>query len=356
MLEAANRQTGVRLIQAIRRLRVMAGETDAAAMLTGAGIDGELASLGPLIGLTRLAKGEISRDEFVRAFGHRGPHEFEISRPRPGEDPGWVEAQLAGLRGLHTDAEALLARQENARQQAWARFAERHPRRVDGMRAAVRRRNAIARDREATRSEIMRALWVLRAFALRAGELTGHGDDVFYLSLDELLDLLRADAAGLQRVPVRRATYDRYAALPPYPAWIVGHFDPVRWAADADRRTDLYDARSREVPVDGIVTGFPGAPGVVEATARVIADPGQGDRLRPGEILVTTRTNVGWTPMFPRAAAIVTDIGAPLSHAAIVARELGIPAVIGTGNATMRVRDGERLRVDGERGTVERLG
>ncbi|WP_248783909.1 PEP-utilizing enzyme [Actinoalloteichus caeruleus] len=69
-------------------------------------------------------------------------------------------------------------------------------------------------------------------------------------------------------------------------------------------------------------------------------------------MLVTTATNVGWTPLFPRAAAVVTDVGAPLSHAAIVARELGIPAVVGIGNATMRIRTGDRLRVHGERGEV----
>ena len=224
------------------------------------------------------------------------------------------------------------------------------------MRERVRRWGAVVRDREAARSETVRAFWVLRAFVLRAGALTGRGDDVFYLYLDELLDLLRGNPAGLARVPVRRATYERYAALPPYPALIVGHFDPVRWAADPHRRSDLYDARGDTVPISDTVTGFPGAPGVVEGTARVIARPEDGDRLRPGEILVTTLTNVGWTPIFPRAAAVVTDIGAPLSHASIVARELGIPAVVGTGNATMRLHDGDHIRVDGERGTVERRG
>ena len=82
------------------------------------------------------------------------------------------------------------------------------------------------------------------------------------------------------------------------------------------------------------MTGLPRRGRVVEGVARVIADPEDGDRLQPGEILVTTVTNVGWTPLFPRAAAVVTDVGAPLSHAAIVARELGIPAVVG-----MRQRD-----------------
>ena len=68
---------------------------------------------------------------------------------------------------------------------------------------------------------------------------------------------------------------------------------------------------------------------------------------------MTTVTNVGWTPLFPRAAAVVTDVGAPLSHAAIVARELGIPAVVGCGNATMSLKTGDTVRVDGGRGVVE---
>jgi pyruvate,water dikinase len=80
-----------------------------------------------------------------------------------------------------------------------------------------------------------------------------------------------------------------------------------------------------------------------------------GHQLRPGEILVTVTTNVGWTPLFPRAAAVVTDIGGSLSHAAIVARELGIPAVVGCGDATLRLNTGDRVRVDGGHGTVDIL-
>ncbi|MEU5860403.1 PEP/pyruvate-binding domain-containing protein [Nonomuraea sp. NPDC047529] len=355
MLEAAGRQGGATLVWTRDRLRRLMGEVDAEAMLTGVNADGELASLGPVLGLGRLARGEISREEFALAYGHRGPHEFEVSRPRPGEDPAWIDAQLTGLRDLRAGTEALLARQEKARQEAWARFAARHPGKEAKMRARVRRWNAVVRDRENARSENMRAFWVLRAFVVRAGELTGHGDDLFHLYLEEILDVLRGDPSALERVPVRRATHDLYAALPPYPTVIVGRFDPVRWAADPGRRADVYDARGFDVPVSDTVTGFPGAPGVVEGVARVIAGPEDGDRLKPGEILVTTLTNVGWTPMFPRAAAVVTDMGAPLSHASIVARELGIPAVVGTGNATMRLRDGDRVRVDGERGTVELL-
>ncbi|MEV4802077.1 PEP/pyruvate-binding domain-containing protein [Nonomuraea sp. NPDC049421] len=355
MLEAAGRQGGATLVMTRHRLYRLVGEIDAEAMLTGVNADGELASMGLLTGLSRLAAGEIGRDEFARAYGHRGPHEFEVSMPRPGEDSAWIDAQLAGVGDLRAGTEQLLERQRAARDEAWARFARRHPRKEAAMRARVRRWNAVVRDREAARSESVRAFWVLRAFTVRAGELTGAGDDAFFLHLDELLRLLRGDRSVLEKVPARRATHERYAALPPYPVLIVGAFDPVRWAADPARRADLYDARGPATPVSDTVTGFPGAPGVVEGVARVLAGPEDGDRLKPGEILVTTLTNVGWTPMFPRAAAVVTDMGAPLSHASIVARELGIPAVVGTGNATMRLRDGDRIRVDGERGTVELL-
>jgi pyruvate,water dikinase len=88
---------------------------------------------------------------------------------------------------------------------------------------------------------------------------------------------------------------------------------------------------------------------------RILYSPEEGDQLQPGEILVAITTNVGWTPIFPRAAAVITDVGAPLSHAAIVARELGIPAVVGCFNATSLLKTGDNVRVDGAKGTVEIL-
>ncbi|MEV7009499.1 PEP/pyruvate-binding domain-containing protein [Streptosporangium sp. NPDC051022] len=355
VFEAAGRQGGGSLVWTRDRLRRLVGEVDAEAMLTGAGSDGELASLGPIVGLERLAAGEIDREEFARVYGHRGAHEFEVSVARPGEDPGWIDAQLASMSGDRRHAGALLDRQREAREAAWKRFEQRYPGKAAKMRLRIRRWNATVRDRETTRSEVIRVIWAVRALVLRAGVLTGHGDDLFFLSIQELVTVLRGDDGPLAEVAVRRATYERYAALPAYPTLIVGRFDPVRWAASPGRRGDIFDARGGDIPVSDTITGFPGAPGVVEGVARIIAGPEDGDRLAPGEILVTTLTNIGWTPMFPRAAAVVTDMGAPLSHASIVARELGVPAVVGTGNATVRLRDGDRIRVDGEHGTVELL-
>lgn len=198
-------------------------------------------------------------------------------------------------------------------------------------------------------------MWVARTWVRRAGELTGHGDALFFLELPETFDLLRADPAPLPQVAARRAIYETYRAFPPYPALIRGRFDPVRWAADPNRRSDYYDERAEPVKPDDTITGFPGAAGVVEGIARVLRTPEDAAQLRDGEILVTTVTNIGWTPVFPRAAAVVTDVGAPLSHAAIVARELGIPAVVGCGNATMLLHSGDRVRIDGSNGTVEVL-
>ena len=336
-------------------LRRLVGEEDANALLTGLSEGANrLASLGPLVGLAQAARGEMTSEAYAQQYGHRGPHEFEVSLPRPAEDLAWIDRQLASLG--HADVEGLLAKQQAQREAVWARFIQRYPRKAKSMQKRLAGAAQAARGREAIRSEIVRGLWVIRKFALRAGELTGLGEDVFFLSIDELLAVLGGDDAAAAFIPARRETHARYSALPPYPALIRGRFDPFQWAADPNRRSDLFDARqdlrgfgNRE----GLIKGFPGAAGVVKGLVRVLAAPEQGHELQPGEILVTVTTNVGWTPLFPRAAAIVTDVGAPLSHAAIVARELGIPAVVGCGDATLRLKTGDRVRVNGGQGVVE---
>jgi len=213
--------------------------------------------------------------------------------------------------------------------------------------------------REATRSELTRLVGVIRALFLRAGELAGLGDGVFFLTVDEVVSVLSGNRLSAAQIPARRDAYEKYKALPALPTWIRGRFDPFQWAADPNRRGDAFDAQmpasARTLPADNVVRGQPGSAGRVEGMVQRIDSPDEWDRLQPGEVLVASTTNVGWTPLFPRAAAVVTDVGGSLSHAAIVARELGIPAVVGCGDATIRLKTGDRVRVDGRRGVVEIL-
>ena len=355
MLSAATRSSGASFITTRKRLQQLVGDAAANALTAGLRAQaGQLASLGLLDGLDQLAAGEIDRETFNRRYGHRGPHEFEISVPRPGEDPDWIDRQLAERAESATSYHDLLAAQEHKRNAAWAELEQRHPVQAKILHHQLRGWAKISRDRERARSEVIRYFWVLRAYALRAGELTGLGDDIFFLDKAEIVRVLHGETISPKLIKQRRAAYQAYSALPPYPALIRGTFNPYVWAADPNRRPDLFIEGSVN-EADVAVRGFPGSAGVVEARVRVLNDAADGAALQPGEVLVTTITNVGWTPLFPRAAAVITDVGAPLSHAAIVARELGIPAVVGCGNATMRLRTGDLVRVDGTAGTVEVL-
>ncbi|KJK44232.1 pyruvate phosphate dikinase [Lentzea aerocolonigenes] len=333
-----------------RELVELVGEEDATTLLTGFHAGAGLSSVGPLIGLARVRSGELDRQEYAEQWGHRGHNEFEIYQPRPAEAPTWITAQMEAL----ADPEALLQRQAAARSEAWERLVAAHPGQAGRIEKRLAKIGAGARAREQARSEMVRAFWVMRAFVLRAGELTKTGDDLFFLPIDDVLRVLGGETSLLDRVHGQRQAYERYRALPPYPAVIRGRFDPESWAASRDRRADLYDATA-DVPMPSDITGFPGSAGVVEGVARVLRWIDEGRALEPGEILVTSVTNVGWTPLFTRAAAVVTDVGAPLSHAAIVARELGIPAVVGCGNATTRISTGDVIQVDGARGTVKKV-
>jgi pyruvate,water dikinase len=103
------------------------------------------------------------------------------------------------------------------------------------------------------------------------------------------------------------------------------------------------------------IRGFAASSGVVEGTARIVKTVQEIDLLQKGDILICRITNPTWAPIFQKISAAVSDIGGSMSHAAIVAREYGLPAVVGTGDATMRIRNGQRIRVDGARGIVTML-
>ena len=129
--------------------------------------------------------------------------------------------------------------------------------------------------------------------------------------------------------------------------------DPVTimlWGITAERIREWLTTSNGEASTS--FAGFAASPGVAEGRARVILHVDQLDEIEEGEILVAPTTATSWTPVFGKIAAAVPDVGGIMCHAAIVAREYGLPAVVGTGTATKRIRTGDRLRVDGGAGTV----
>jgi phosphohistidine swiveling domain-containing protein len=340
-------------------LVALAGEDEAQTILsTLSSGSGELASIGPLTGLHQIRHGEMSRERYTELYGHRHANENELSVPRPSEAPDWLDRRLAEFGQDPVDVPEMMQRRAGESDALWAELETGHGEKATSLRQKADRVLQVMHRREAARSELTRSVGVVRAFFLRAGQLTGLGDDVFFLTCPELLETLAGEGTAAATIPARRETYEKYRALPDYPAWIRGSFDPVQWAADPHRRSDYFDAHAPVPEIEAAadtIEGVAGSAGRVEGVVRFLSGPEEGDQLQKGEILLAATTNVGWTPLFSRAAGVITDIGAPLSHAAIVARELGIPAVVGCGDATMRLKTGDRVRVDGRRGTVEIL-
>ncbi len=193
-------------------------------------------------------------------------------------------------------------------------------------------------------------------------------EDVFYLQRgevsDALIDLRLAWAAGSTArgpgywppiVAERKRIMEAMRAWSPPPALgavpdaITEPLTIMLWGITTERVQEWAAAESTG---SGSLSGFAGSAGVVEGTARVILDVRDIGDLEEGEILVAPVTSPSWTPVFGKVAAAVSDIGGIMSHAAIVAREYGMPAVVGTGNATARIRTGDRIRVDGDEGVV----
>jgi pyruvate,water dikinase len=350
-----------------RDLLDLVGMDDADRLLSNVSQEADLlASLGPVVGLAQIVRGEMEPKAFIERWGHRGPAESEVSTPRPAEDPEWLDQQLATIARSPVEVETLLARQRKQFEGAWSRFAKQFPGKTDAFQRRLARAAEAARTREAVRSEQVRLIWIARIWALRAGEMTGLGEDIFYLTADETIGLLSGKEIPVESIPARKETHARYKELPSYPVIIRGRFDPFQWAAAPNRRSDFFDptgviaeifaeADRADPARKKKVLGAPGSAGVAEGVVRRIDSPDEGDQLQSGEILVTVQTNIGWSHLFPLAKAIVTDVGAALSHAAIVAREMGIPAVVNCGDATMRLKTGDKVRVDGSQGIVEIL-
>jgi pyruvate,water dikinase len=184
---------------------------------------------------------------------------------------------------------------------------------------------------------------------------SGHLDaptDVFYVEINEIIAFARGtatttDLRGL--VAVRKAEFTRHraAAAPPERFWTTGaaYLDPV--IASLAARVPVA---TESAAAGTVLTGVAAAPGKVRAPARLVHDP-RGVELA-GDVLVATRTDPGWVPLFPSARAVVVERGSVLSHSAIVAREFGIPCDVGLRDALSKIPDGALVDVDGGAGTV----
>ena len=294
--------------------------------------------------------GRLPLADFIRRHGFHGPLEGNVAGASWREDPSSVLPL----------AKAMAARpsEQRPRHRETAMVAERQGA-IDELRAALpRNRRAAVRPLCTAAARCVRTLETGKAsflMALDGGRAATRAiggvhrdagrlddvDDAFYLTIDELLAPLPDDVMDLVRFRRRRRTEYRRLELP---STFTGVPEPAVQAGMVD------------AAVGDEVRGVAGSPGVVEGTARVVIDPSGSDLLEPGEILVCRFTDPSWAPLFSLADALVIDIGAAASHGAIVARELGIPCVIGTGDGTRRIRTGDRLRVDGAAGRVEILG
>jgi pyruvate,water dikinase len=170
-----------------------------------------------------------------------------------------------------------------------------------------------------------------------AGRLDAGGDILFVTIPEARVGLAGADLRPLVRD--RRATHERERRRRHLPRILLS--DGTEPAAQ----------RAAAPAGDGVLRGTPASAGAVTAAARVVLEP-RGARLQPGEILVAPSTDPGWTPLFLTAGGLVMEMGGSMSHGAVVAREYGIPAVVGVPGATERLHTGQRIAVDGAAGTV----
>lgn len=327
----------------------LTGEETANALLGGC--LGVIESMKPLLMLEDVISGKVTEEEFMKTCGQRAVNEMEFSEKHPYEIEDYVQQAIEDYRTQGVSAHELKAKSEAEFERALDAFVKANPSKAKKVKKLIGKFAASNAFREDFRAKGVWSLCVMREWLLGVSRANGLGDDVFMLYIKEAIALTKGDRSVLYNIPARKANYERYLSNPPFPNVIIGRFEPSEWLSDPGRRNDFY-RNGADFAVSSDVKGFPGAAGKITARVRVIPDVSKIDELEPGEILVTGATNIGWTRVFPKVSAIVTDIGAPLSHAAIVAREFGIPAVVGCGNATTVLKTGDLVEVDGTAGTV----
>ena len=285
---------------------------------------------------------------FLAAWGHRGVAEIDMGLPRWSEDPTHILGVLANYLRLEDRGRAPDVQFAEAAALA-ERTLDELSRRAGGLRgslikALLTRTRELAGLREWPKYYIIQISAQARASLLRVGnELVNTGrlesaDDVFFVTLPEL----RAALAGTDLRPLvdrNRAAYDLEVGRRHVPRLLLSDGTEPATPAVTDGAND------------GALRGTPASSGTARGRARVILDP-VGAHLQPGEILVAPSTDPGWTPLFLTAAGLVMEMGGSMSHGSVVAREYGIPAVVGVDGASMRIQTGQLIEVDGGRGVV----
>ncbi|HSU15457.1 rifamycin-inactivating phosphotransferase [Longimicrobium sp.] len=308
--------------------------------------------------LPRLAGGREARDA-IRAwldrYGMRGAGEIDITRPRWSERPTTLVPLILGNVRNFEPGEAA-RRFEQGRQEAWAKEQELLERlralpdgeaKAEETKRMIDRVQTFAGYREYPKYGMISRYFIYKqALKEEAGRLVQAGvlrekEDIFYLRFEELQDVVRTNRVDDALIRQRREAFRSYQALTP-PRVLTSDGEAV---AGAYRRDDL--------PA-GALVGLPVSAGTVEGRARVILDMAQAD-LEPGDILVTAYTDPSWTPLFVAIKGLVTEVGGLMTHGAVIAREYGLPAVVGVERATLLIRDGQRIRVHGTDGYVEIL-
>ena len=295
-------------------------------------------------------------DDFADQFGSRGPNEWESRSPTWGTDPELALAAIDRMRRTPDDA---------APQGHWDRYAaereqltaevgaalEGNPEVQGQFLAAVRAAGIFLAGRERTKTTIIKFVHEVRLRARELGRRMVAGGvfdeelDFGMLTVDEWDRLIAAGQFDKAAIDERKALFARLQALEP-PFIIDGKVPPLaEWKERG--ANPVAAARSGEV-LDGIA----GCPGTYTGVARVVLHADDPRQLEPGEILVAPITDPSWTPLFVPAGAVVVDVGAQISHAVIVSRELGIPCVVSVTDGTRRIPDGATITVDGTAGTV----
>ncbi|MEU2246684.1 rifamycin-inactivating phosphotransferase [Streptomyces sp. NPDC019224] len=313
---------------------------------------------GFLDGLAKVAGGAEARDAieaYLARYGMRCVGEIDITRPRWSERPTTlVPVILDNVRLFGPGAAA--QRFEEGRQKALAkerdvltrlRALPDGDRKADETKRMIDRVRTFIGYREYPKYGIVRRYFVYKQALMReadrlvdAGALADR-EDVFHLTFEEFREAVRTNEVDEGLIRRRREAFRAYRALTP----------PRVLTSDGEAVNGAY--RRDDAP-DGALNGLPVSAGTVEGRARVVLDVSEAD-LEEGDILVTTFTDPSWSPLFVGIAGLVTEVGGLMTHGAVIAREYGLPAVVGVDRATRLIRDGQRIRLHGTDGYVELL-